>query len=134
MTTVRGPRVAVGLGDAFHTEPDDREVREACTVAELALDEPPHAVELVEREWAVVAAALAGQILASPGDRQGVQPRAVPEMHVVHEADVLERLEVAVHGGDVRRGHATADPVGDLLSRHRPVRGEQRLQDEPAGC
>src|SRR5580704_14721792 len=126
-----GRRLAHLFGAAA-AETNDWEVDEARPVAELALDQLTHRVELLRHDRSVLRAALTSEVLALTGDSQRMQSGAVPEVNVSNQPDVLERLQVAVDRSDVRGGHAPADAFGYLLRRHRPVRGEQRLKHEPA--
>ncbi len=108
------PRLA-DLCGATGTQPDDRKVDEAGSVAELVLDQLAHGVELLSWHRSVVGTTLAGEVLPLTAHGQRVQPRAVAEMNVANHADVLERLQVSIHRADVRRRHAATDPFGDLL-------------------
>ena len=71
-----------------------------------------------------LAAALAQDELARAAGGL-VEPGPVAEVHVAHEAEALEDLEVAVGRGDVA-------VAGELLRAQRPVGVEQRLQQQPA--
>ncbi len=122
---------ATAAAHGRRTEANDREVDEARAVAELALYEIAHRVELLWCHGAVVRTALACEVLALAGHGQRVKPRSVAEVHVSNHADVLERLQVAIHRADVRGRHAAADPFSDLLGGHRSVGGQERLQHEP---
>src|SRR5450755_2775771 len=111
-------------------EADDGEMREAGHVAEPPAYRPPHLVELVGRDRGEGGTSLTGQVLllALGGDR--VEARAVTEMDVADDAQALERLEVAVHRGDVRGRNPASHAVGDLLGREWAVGGEQRREDD----
>ena len=78
------------------------------------------------------AAGLAGEVLAVAEADEDVAPGAVAGMEVADEAELAERLEVAVDRGDVRLRHAAAEAVGDVLGRDRLARREQRLEHEPS--
>jgi hypothetical protein len=49
------------------------------------------------------------------------------------EPDPLQRLEVAIDGREIGGGERAVEARGDLLGAHRPLDGEERLEDEPAG-
>ena len=83
-----------------------------------------HAVEGRRRQRRHVAAALAQDELARAAGGL-VEPGAVAEVHVAHEAEALEDLEVAIGRGDVA-------VAGELLGAQRPVGVEQRLQQQAA--
>ena len=87
---------------------------------------PAHAVELLRRDGALDAAALADEVLALAAGAH-VAPGAVAEVHVLHEAEALERLEVAVDRGEVG-GRQLPDALGDLLGAERHVGGVERLE------
>jgi len=52
-------------------------------------------------------------------------------VHVAQEAELLERLEVAVDDREVGAGDPPVEPVGELLRRDCAVDGEQPLE-QPA--
>jgi hypothetical protein len=58
----------------------------------------------------------------------------VTEVHVADEAELLERLEVAVDRRVVYGGARAAESRGDLLDGDRPRGDEQRLDDSSACC
>jgi hypothetical protein len=120
-----------GLGTTG-TKTDDRKVGKTRSVTEIELYQRTHRVELLWCHGSVVAAALAREVLAIAGYGKCVKPWAVPKMHVSNEADFVKRLQVAVDGGDIRRWYAAPDALSDLLRGHRPVGGQQRLDDQPA--
>ena len=64
---------------------------------------------------------------SSPEAPNRVAPRAVPGVDVADEPERLERVEVAVHGGDVA-------VAGELVGGERRVGGVERLEDAPAGA
>src|SRR3954452_12420346 len=104
---------------ACGADADDREVGEARAIAGLALDQLLGGLEPVRIERGVGAAALAGDVLdVRSGER--VQAGSVAEMDVADEADPLERVEVAVHGGDVAAaGEFLGGPRARVRIEHR---------------
>jgi hypothetical protein len=56
----------------------------------------------------------------------------VAEVHVAHEADLLERVEVAVYGREVQAREPAAEAGGDLLRGDRALGRVQRLDHEAA--
>jgi hypothetical protein len=64
---------------------------------------------------------------------QNVETRPVTEMHVAHEPDLLETLQVAVHRREVRPRHAPDDALGDLLRGKRRLGSEQGLEHQSPG-
>jgi len=54
------------------------------------------------------------------------------EMDVANQADLLEQLEVPVHGREVHLRDPVRDAAGDLFRDEGRVRHEERLEDEPA--
>ena len=117
MPPVEETPLAHGAG-AARAQADDREVGKARVVAELPRDQLSDRVELLGGDGAVLGAAFARQVLGLSRHHQGVQSGTVTEVHVAHEPDVHERLQVAVHRGDVRRGHAAAYSLRNLLGGH----------------
>ena len=95
-------------------------MREAGAVADGVEHRRAHVVELGGRDGADGAARLADHELALAAGRV-VEARAVAEVDVAHEPDVLEHLEVAIGRGDVA-------VAGELLGAQRPVGGEERLE------
>ena len=114
------------LRRAAAAESDDREVAEARFEAGRLAHGSAHAVELLRRHRALHAAALAHEVLAFAAGTH-VAPGAVTQVDVLHEAEALERLEVAIDGGEVG-GRELPEALGDLLGAERHVGGIQRLQ------
>ena len=100
---------------------------------QLLLDQRSHTVQPGRLDGREHAAHLAGDELAVAAGRERVAAGAVPEVEVADEADRLERLEVAVDRGEIRRRQPALEAGGDLLGGQRPVGREQRLEHEPAG-
>src|SRR5271166_1753825 len=117
---------------ATGAQADDRKVGKACSVAEPALYQLTSSVKLRRGHGSVVRATLAREVLTLARHGKRVQPGPVPEVDVSNETDVLKGMQVAVHRGDVRRGHAATDPLRDLLGRHRPVGREECRDHQPA--
>ncbi|MCW3028676.1 MAG: hypothetical protein JWN81_1887 [Solirubrobacterales bacterium] len=60
---------------------------------------------------------------------QRIQPGAVAEMDVAHQAVALQRLEIAMH-----RSRVEARAARYVLGRYRSVGGKQRLEQQtPSG-
>jgi len=104
---------------------DDREMTEARLEAVTISDAFADGIQLLDGQRPDGSATIAVQVLALAPSEQRIQPRAVAEMDVAHEAVALQGLEVAMDGGGVE-----VRPAGDVLGRYRPVRGEQRLEDQ----
>ena len=126
----RGVR-AVKVRGAVAAEADDGEVAEARAEPGRLLHGVAHAVEALRRHGVLRAAALADEVLALPPGAY-VAPGAVPEVDVLHEAQPLERLEVAVDRGQVR-DRQLADTLGDLLGAERGIGRIQRLEHHAPG-
>ena len=125
-------RPAPALLRAARAEADDREVREARLEARQVADRVAHAVERRRIDGLKRPAGLAGEVLTVAEPREHVAPGPVAGVEMADEAELAERLEVAIDRRDVRLRHLAAEPVGDLLGRDRCARGEQRLEHEPA--
>src|ERR1700754_1513485 len=121
---------ALGRSDdllaAVRAAPVDREVREAGLVAEVVADHGAHAVQLLGLDGDDLAAAFAREVLALAAAQQSVDAGAVADVHVADDAELLERLEVAVDGRKVQLA------AGDLLGGDQLAGLEERLEDEPA--
>jgi len=76
-------------------------VGEARLVAEQLPDAVADGVELFGGESADRAATLAREELPFAAADEHVEPGSVTEMHVPRESVVLERLEVAIHRGEI---------------------------------
>lgn len=107
MTPRRGRFGAViwsgGLARASSAESDDREVREACLVAEALPDLFADGIEIVHRNGSDRPALLAIEVFMLLAPDQHVEPRAVAEVDMAHETVALEELEVSVNRGGVER-------------------------------
>jgi hypothetical protein len=119
-----------GARGAVRAEAHDREVAEARPESRRGLDCPAHAVQVLRRYGAVRSAALAHEVLALP-PRQHIAPCPVPEMDVLNEAEALQRLEIAVHGSEIR-GRRISSAFRDLLGTERRVGRVQRLEHHAA--
>src|SRR5271155_119592 len=97
----RGSLRAAHCRGAIGTQADDRKVNKARAVAELKLDQLAYPVELLGSDSSIVRAALTCEVLPVPGHGQRVEAPAVAEVHMANDADVLERLQVAVDRPDV---------------------------------
>src|SRR5262245_60635874 len=95
---------------------DEREVREPGAVAQLALDQGADGVEPAGRHGLERAALLAGDEVEVAGRGQRVETRAVPDVEVADEADLLERVEVAVDRGEVGGRQPALEAGRDLVS------------------
>lgn len=104
---------------------DYREMIEACLVPVALGDAFANGIELLHGQRPDGAAAIAVQVLALAAAEQRVQPGAVAEMNVAHEAVALERLEVTMH-----RSRVQVRAARDILGRDRAVCGEQRLEHQ----
>jgi len=123
----------VARSAAAAAEADDREVGEVRLDAELLLEEPADGIELGCSDGDHRPAPLAERVLVPLGTGELIQPRPMAEMDVADEPDTLQRLEVAIHGSEVRGREQPVGAGGDLLGAQGPVDREQRLEDEPAG-
>jgi hypothetical protein len=115
---------------AVGTKSNYRKVGKSSCVAEQMLDQLAYRIQLRRRDRAIGGTPLARQVLALAGHGQRVQSGAVAEVDVPDDARILECLEIAVHRRDVRAWHAAADAFRDLLRRHRPIGGQQRLDHQ----
>ena len=106
---------------------------EARLVAEAFLDQLPHRIHFGRLDREDGAAGVAHEVLALPGVGRRVETRAVAEMAVTHQSDLLQGLEVAIDRGQIRAGQTSREAVGDLLSRDRRVGRVQRLEHEAPG-
>ena len=98
----RASVAALALLGAAGAQPDDREVREARFEARQLADLLADAVERGRLDGLQRAARLAGEVLAIAEALEHVAPGSVAGVEVAHEAELAERLEVAVDRGDVR--------------------------------
>ena len=98
-------------------------------VAELSLDHAAHALEPRRLDRLERAAALAGHEPAVAGDHPRVEPGTVAEVDVAHEPELLEHVQVAVHGRDVE----PAEPLGEHLGARGGGRVVERLQHQATG-
>lgn len=96
-------------------------------IAEQRRDLLADRIELRCGDTAHGAAALTREELSFAAPDQHVEAGTVAEVHVPGETVLLERLEIAVHRGDVE-----AETSFKLLGRDGSVRLEQRLEDESA--
>lgn len=101
--------------------------------AEQPLERLAHRVELPRWNGEYVPAPLAQRVLVALRPCELVEPRAVPEVDMTDEPDPLQRLEVPIDGREVGGGERAVEASGDLLRARRPLDGEERLEDEPAG-
>src|SRR5450759_624999 len=92
--------VLVALGDAFGTEPDEREMGEAGLEAELLAHLGANRVELLACDRADGVAGLADEVLVL-GSGERVEARPVAEVDVSDEPDLLQRLQVAIDRGEI---------------------------------
>ena len=116
------------LGLAVGAGADEREVREVAREAVQLADGRAQAGELAVLERDVAAAALARGVAARVAAAEHVAAGGVADVHVVRDAGLLERVEVAVDGREVRLGAA-----GERLGAHRAFGGEQRVDHLAAG-
>lgn len=105
-------RVVCGAGGA---EADDREVAEACVVAEGVLDRGADRFQAGGVDAVNAVAAFADEVLALAVVVEGVEAGAVADVDVAHDAGLFEVLEVAVHRAEVCLGHLAAKAGGDVL-------------------
>src|SRR4051812_19967196 len=111
---------------------DDGEVGEVRVEARRVLDGVVNLGGHGGAERHAGAAGLAhGPAAVAAGQR--VQAGTVAEVHVLHEADRLERVEVAVDRCEVRRRQLPVQPAGDVVGAHRTFGRVQRLEHEAAG-
>src|SRR6478609_5038238 len=108
------------LSGAAGAQPVDREVREAGVEAERFADHRAGGVELLGVGDGDLAAGFANEVLAFAFADQAVEAWAVTEVHVAHDAELLEALEVAIDRRELDRAPAHR-AVGDLLGRGEPV-------------
>jgi hypothetical protein len=123
----------VGSAAAAAAEADDREVGEARLDREPPLEERADGIELGCGDSGHPPAALAERVLVLLRTDELVEACPVAEMHVADEPDPFQRLEVAVHGGEVGGLKRPVESGRELLGTDGPVDREQRLEDEPAG-
>ena len=100
-------------------------------IAGLALNQGAGAVEPGGGDAREGAAALAADELDVAGRGERVAPCAVPGVEVADEAELLERVEVAVHGREVRGGKPALEAGRDLVGGERPLGGVQGLDHQP---
>src|SRR3954466_16122221 len=112
---------------------DDREVDELRLVAAGLAEDGRDSLDRVDLERPVGAAALARDVARLVVSRERVQPGAVRDVEVPDEADLLERVEVAVDGREVRAREAPVEAGGDRVGGNGSLGGEQRLEHGPAG-
>lgn len=86
------------MPSALSAKPDDREVREACFVAEALFDLVADLVKVLDRDRCDFAALLAVEVFEFLAAGEHPHPSAVAEVDVTHEAVALEQLEVSVNG------------------------------------
>src|SRR4051812_19848147 len=111
---------------------DDGEVGEVRVEARRVLDGVVNLGGHGGAERHAGAAGLAhGPAAVAAGQR--VQAGTVAEVYVLHEADRLERVEVAVDRAEVRRRQLPVQPAGDVLGAHRTFGCVERLEHEAAG-
>src|SRR3954447_13242782 len=117
---------------AGRAQTGQREVTEAGLVADGLADGGTNIAQDVVGHRLAAAAALAGDVLVvARGGR--VQTGPVAEVHVAHEPELLQCLEVAVDAGEVAAREPAVHPRRDLLRGGRAAGGEERLQHEAAG-
>lgn len=78
-------------------ESDDREVREARLVAELAFDFPAYRIESFRRYRGDFGAVVAVEVFDLVAADEDVQAGSVAEVDVADQSVALKDLEVAVH-------------------------------------
>src|SRR5262245_41546644 len=134
MCTTSSPFLGTVVASAAAAaEADDREVGEARLDREPPLEDLANGIELGCGDGGHPPAPLAERVLVLLSTDELVEPRPVAEVDVADEPDPLQRLEVAVHGGEVGGRKRSVEPGSELLGADGPVDGEQRLEDEPAG-
>src|SRR5262245_19013305 len=116
---------------AARAEADHREVREADLVAEAILHAVPDLIELRAVDLLDRAAVFAVQVLPCAPTHQDVATRPMSRVEVTDHAVLLERLEVAVDGGQIER--RAVEPGRDLLGGDRCIGSEKVVDDHPAG-
>ena len=94
-------------------------------VAEAPANRLAGRVELAGLDTDNLAASLADQVLALALAEERVEAGTMAEVNMPNDAHRLEPLEVAVDRGEVEGGAAVGQPLGDPLSRHRRVSGEE---------
>src|SRR5205807_3412759 len=110
------PNTGSGLAAcAAGAQPDHREVGEPSRVSGGLAHRGPDAVEDLGRERHVGAAALAAHVLTRPRLRQRVEPGPVSHVHVSHETERRERLEVAIDGREVAGWQPPVEAARDVL-------------------
>src|SRR5450830_1710835 len=112
--------MALALGQAAGTEPDERKVGEASLIAELLAHLDANRIELLARDRANGMARLADQVLVL-GRGQRIEARPVAEMNVADEPNLLQRLEVAINGGQIGARQASLQSLRDALGRERAL-------------
>lgn len=126
-------RAVLRLHRAAATEAEDREVGESRLVAEAAPDGAPDRIELSRLDARHLAAALAGEVFALLRTHQRIQARAMTDVDVADQSELLELGEVPVNRGCVHRRAGPAHPPRQVLGGDRPIGIEERLEHEPPG-
>jgi hypothetical protein len=103
---------------ATGAKPNDGEVGEAGDEAELGLEQLASGVEPLRGDGLVVTAALTDEELER-GLGEHVASRAMSEVDVADEPDLLEHGEIAMHRCHV----GMRDAIGERVGGHRPVGG-----------
>jgi hypothetical protein len=80
---------------------DDREVAEACLIAERLVDRGAYGVEPGGVDAVDTVAAFADEVLALAVVLERVEARTVADVDVAHDAELFEVLEVAIDGAEV---------------------------------
>jgi hypothetical protein len=96
--SIWGALVVCAAGDA---QADDREVAEACLVAERLVDRGAYGVESGGVDAVDAVAAFADEILALAVVLERVEAGTVADVDVAHDAELFEVLEVAIDGAEV---------------------------------
>ena len=127
------PRGSGGAGIGFGTyvaATDDREMRAVEHETVVTLQRATGGVEHSPRNGDMAAAGLAHQM--SHVGRDGspfVDRRAVRQMDVAHNADLLEQRQRAIHGADV----GFAERFGQLLCREGALLAPNCVEDRRTG-
>jgi hypothetical protein len=106
-----------GFGETFPAESDHRNPPESHFVAVPLADCRPESVHLTRIHIRDRSAAVAGEVLALHPIREDVAPWAPAGLDLIHQAVVLEDLEIAIHGGKIEADATPVWAARDLAGR-----------------
>src|SRR6266850_1730729 len=121
-----------GYGRACTADPDHGGVRQIGVKTVLRAELGGERLEEAHRHLEFRAARAADEVPMAVRVGQVPAGDAILEVRVRHEAEALERLEVAVDGRWVDLRMLPADPGRDVLGRGVMLRALERFEDQPA--